>query len=282
MHIFKEIKPLRDYLAGIRKAPGRLGLVPTMGALHAGHISLVKACQWENDHTLCTIFVNPIQFNNQVDLENYPVSLDEDLSLLKRINCEALFCPSAFEMYPSDPHISFGFNHLDETLEGQSRPGHFSGVALVVSKLFHITEPDAAYFGQKDYQQYCVIRQLSQDLNFPVELRCMPIVREPDGLAMSSRNRRLSPEEREKAPIFYQLLSEAKRAIREGTPWSEVKSDVKASIERVPGASLEYFEAADARSLRVLDAIHDSGNVLLLTAGYVGRVRLIDNLFLAD
>jgi pantoate--beta-alanine ligase len=278
MHIFKEIKPLRDFLSGERSKGRRLGLVPTMGALHKGHLSLVQASQGENDITLCTLFVNPIQFNNPTDLENYPASPDKDLAALQQAGCDAVFAPSAMEMYPTSPTVTIDFGPLSSTLEGSFRPGHFSGVALVVSKLFHLTTPDTAYFGQKDYQQYCIIRQMVHDLSFPVRLRCMPTLRESDGLAMSSRNLRLTSEERNKAIVFISILREARQRLVNGERWAIVQQELTKISVSSPRISIDYFELADMRTLEVLSELREPDQSLLLIAGHVGAIRLIDNL----
>src|ERR1043165_7630788 len=187
MEIFKEIQSLKAFLSQKRNSVS-IGLVPTMGALHAGHLSLIEASKRENQLTVCSIFVNPAQFNNAKDLEKYPRTLERDLGMLEKAGCDVVFAPDAKMMYEAEPMIKFDFGDLDKILEGEFRPGHFSGVALVVSKFFHIIKPTVAYFGQKDFQQFKVIEKLVKELKFDLQLKPMPIFRESDGLAMSSRN----------------------------------------------------------------------------------------------
>ncbi len=278
MHIFNEIEPLKAFLGKFKRDAHTIGFVPTMGALHQGHLSLVKASQKENSITVCSIYVNPTQFNNADDLAKYPRTIDNDIALLKEANCDVLFCPGNDVMYHSDSQIRFGFGSLDSILEGRFRPGHFSGVALVVSKLFHIVNPTKAYFGQKDFQQYKIIEKLVHDLKFDLDLRCIPIEREPDGLAMSSRNARLSSSQRKKATIFYQSLTQGAQMLRNGISWNVIQSEIKTRCESIEDIRLEYFELADTLNLNSLESVSDKA--ILLVAGYVGEVRLIDNLLL--
>lgn len=280
MEIFKQIAPLKAFLNARRGQGKTIGLVPTMGALHAGHISLIETSKRQNSTTVCSIFVNPTQFNNASDLEKYPRTLDKDTEWLKKVECDVAFCPEVSEMYSRSSRIRFDFGSLDKVMEGKFRPGHFSGVAQVVSKLFHIVEPDHAYFGQKDWQQFAIIRQLVEDLNFNLELHSIPTLRETDGLAMSSRNQRLSQAQRPHATAFYQSLLEAKKALLSGAPVSEVKQRVKEKIEQKPEMVLEYFEVADSTNLTLLENVNGSGSPILCIAGFVGEVRLIDNMFL--
>lgn len=276
MEVFKDITPLQRYVYEHKFHGKTIGLVPTMGALHEGHLSLIAASQFDNDLTICTIFVNPTQFNNIQDLEKYPRTLEKDLLMLQEAGCDAVFCPSDEDMYRSKPNLTFQFKYLDQVLEGRFRPGHFSGVALIVSKLFNIVAPDRAYFGQKDLQQFLVISQLVKDLSFNIELKCVPILRESDGLAMSSRNRRLSAEGRSKAVILYKALTEAEKMLRIPIAVSEVKEQVKQIVEQA-GVQLEYFEVVDPETLELATNISEKKNVALCIAGYVDGVRLIDN-----
>ncbi len=278
MQIFSEIEPMRAFLGKFKGDAGTIGFVPTMGALHRGHLSLIKASQSENSITVCSIYVNPTQFNNADDLAKYPRTIDQDIAVLEEANCDVLFCPGNEVMYESGNQIRFDFGSLDTMLEGRFRPGHFSGVALVVSKLFHIVDPDKAYFGQKDFQQFKIIEKLVQDLKFDLSLRCIPIEREPDGLAMSSRNARLNSDQRKKATIFYESLKQAEQMLRNGMPWSAIQSEIKATCESIDEIRLEYFELADTSNLNSLERV--SHKAILLVAGYVGEVRLIDNLLL--
>ncbi len=279
MEILKEIKSLKAFLS--QKASSiSIGLVPTMGALHAGHLSLIAASKRENQLTVCSIFVNPAQFNNPKDLEKYPRTLDRDVEMLKNSGCDVVFAPDAKEMYESEPTIKFDFGELDKILEGKFRPGHFSGVALVVAKFFHIIKPTIAYFGQKDFQQFKIIERLVTELKFDLQLKPIPILREADGLAMSSRNMRLNEAERKKAAVFYQSLSEAKKLLNSGGKISQVRDLVKQKCESVDGIKLEYFELANAKNLKAIESVTDKA--ILLIAGFVGEIRLIDNLLLNE
>ena len=279
MEIFKQIAPLKAYLKDLKCQGGPVGLAPTMGALHEGHISLIKTSKVQNQITVSSIFVNPIQFNNQNDLLKYPRSLERDIKVLESVGCDVLFNPDTAEMYPSKSTLKLDFENLDKTLEGQFRPGHFSGVALVVSKLFNIVEPDNAYFGQKDWQQFAIIKKLTEELNFNVVLHSVATIREADGLALSSRNQRLTPEQRKKAPVFYQALMLAKNALKAGNGISEIKPRVRAVIEQYPDVRLEYFELVDSKNLNPLENVEQSNQPILCIAGYVGEIRLIDNMF---
>ncbi len=256
-------------------------MVPTMGALHRGHLSLVHASVEENDITVVTIFVNPIQFNNPEDLLNYPKTLDKDLQLLSQTDDVVAFVPSTEEIYPVKPFLKFHFGHLEYDMEGEFRSGHFNGVAMVVAKLLNIVNPDKAYFGQKDLQQFAVIRQLVDDLSFPVELKCMPIIRESDGLALSSRNRRLSPAERQVAPIFHQALKLSSVLIAEDAEIRVIDQKVQDLFESSE-AQLEYFKIVDPISMEPVESISEKTKVALCIAGYVGEIRLIDNLIVEN
>lgn len=282
MEIFKQIAPLKAYLRAARKQGKIIGLVPTMGALHRGHVSLIKASQAENDITISTIYVNPTQFNNLVDLQKYPRLIDTDTELLQEVRCDVLFCPDDNEMYPDPSTLTIDFGPLASTMEGHFRPGHFSGVGLVVSKLFNIILPDHAYFGQKDWQQFAVINRLVQELKFGVTLRSVPTLREPDGLALSSRNLRLSAEQRQRATIFYRALLMARTQIAAGRDINDVKAMVKETVETEKDVRLEYFELADSMNLGLVKDVSASEKPIICIAGYVGDVRLIDNMFIHD
>lgn len=280
MEIFKQIAPLKAFLRSCKQQGLSIGLVPTMGALHEGHLSLIEASRQQNQVTVCSIFVNPTQFNNPVDLQKYPRTLDKDILLLKKVGCEVLFCPENDEMYESSSFLKFDFGHLENVMEGKFRPGHFSGVALVVSKLFHIVDPDHAYFGQKDWQQFAIIRQLVHELKFNLTLHSVAIAREKDGLAMSSRNLRLNADQRKNALAFYAGLIEGKKALLEGKSIEVVQQAVKEKVEQYAEMVLEYFEVADSKNLTLLKNVKDSDQPILCIAGYAGEVRLIDNMFL--
>lgn len=280
MKIFKQIAPLKSHVKELKLSGKGIGLVPTMGALHKGHLALIEASKSQNEITVVTIFVNPTQFNNAGDLSGYPRTPERDAELLQEVQCDLLFTPETDEVYPTAPTVKFDFGVLDKILEGNFRPGHFSGVALVVSKLFNIIQPDNAYFGQKDWQQFAIISQLVDQLNFDVKLHNVPTLRESDGLAMSSRNLRLSPDQRSYANIFYMALTSARAGLLKGNDLPLVKQEVSELIKKQPGVKLEYFEVADRKNLNVLENVEAANRTILCIAGYVGSVRLIDNMFL--
>ena len=280
MEIFKQIAPLRAYLDQVRKSNKTIGLVPTMGALHRGHISLVECSKSENAITVATIYINPTQFNNPNDLQKYPKTPENDILMLKNAGCDVVFCPDDQEMYAEKSALNFDFGNLDKVMEGKFRPGHFSGVALVVSKLFNIVQPDKAYFGQKDWQQFAIIRLLVRELKFNFEVASVPILREPDGLAMSSRNLRLSPSQRSSATVLYQSLQMANKALKSGSPLASVKKAVSERVNAKAEMKLEYFELADSKNLTILNNVDNSTSPILCIAAYAGEVRLIDNMFL--
>lgn len=280
MQIFKEIGPLRAFLVDIRKENKTIGFVATMGALHEGHLELIRNSQNENSITVCSIFVNPSQFNNPADLQKYPRTLERDIQLLENAGCHVLFCPEVETMYDRPGSLKFDFGNLDKVMEGEFRPGHFSGVALVVSKLFNIVEPHIAYFGQKDWQQVAIIQQLTQELKFNLKLKTVPTLREADGLAMSSRNARLSAEQRRKAGIIHQILKDATERLRNHESVEQVKSIVQTGLSRDPEIRLEYFEVADSENLMPIKTVSESPRPILCIAAFVGEVRLIDNMFL--
>ncbi|HXK12026.1 MAG TPA: pantoate--beta-alanine ligase [Vicinamibacteria bacterium] len=259
-----------------REAPGGVGLVPTMGCLHEGHLSLVDAARRENDRVAATVFVNPTQFGPTEDLDRYPRDLGHDRRLLAERGCDLLFAPSPAEMYPPGFAAGIDVGAVAEPLEGARRPGHFRGVATVVMKLLQIATPDRAYFGEKDAQQLAVVRRMVADLDVPVEIRACPIVREPDGLAMSSRNRYLSSEERRAAVSLSRALDAAERLWRSGERRGEtLRAEAERTIREEPLARLDYASVADPSSFREVGLA--DGPVRLLLAAHVGRTRLIDN-----
>lgn len=280
MEIFKQIAPLQAYLSNQKQSGNKIGLVPTMGALHDGHLTLVKASKEQHCITVCSIFVNPTQFNNPEDLKKYPRSLDKDIELLQKVECDVLFCPDEAEIYPIATALSFDFGDLERVMEGKFRPGHFSGVGIVVSKLFNIVQPDHAFFGQKDWQQFAIVKRLVSDLSFSLTLHSVEIARERDGLAMSSRNQRLSVSERKNAVAFYTALSLAKQAHKQGKSVQELNAIVEQCIGEFPSIQLEYFEVADRSNLSSLNLVTDPSQAIMCIAGYAGEVRLIDNMFL--
>jgi len=281
MEIFREIAPLRAFLQEKRLTSISIGLVPTMGALHNGHLALISASKAENDLSIATIYVNPTQFNNSSDLDKYPRTQEHDIQLLEREGCDIAFIPSDSEMYASGKALKFDFGDLDKIMEGKFRPGHFSGVALVVSKLFNIVQPDKAYFGQKDYQQLQIISRLTEELKFNTTIRTVPIVREPTGLAMSSRNQRLSDEEKKMATLLFESLSHAKEGLARGITFGEIRQEVETRFKNNRKLKLEYFELAHKQTLLPIDSV-DQRDGILLIAAFVNDVRLIDNLLLKD
>lgn len=280
MEVFTEVAPLQDYLQTKGHYKKDIGLVPTMGALHEGHISLLKRSIKENDLTVCSIYINPTQFNRQSDLEKYPRKLKEDIAFLEENGCDILFAPNDKEMYPGLPLVKLHFGYLEKIMEGEFREGHFNGVGVIVSKLFNIVSPRRAYFGQKDIQQFFIIQQLVKDLSFQVELVKVPTVRENDGLAMSSRNLRLSAEHRSKAPFIHQSLLHACEMLKNGTSIEETNQYVWELFLKDNDFQLEYFEVTSSESLEILDQIPQKGTVIVCIAAYLGEIRLIDNLFL--
>lgn len=284
MQIIREKSTLRQYIKQAKHRNQKIGFVPTMGALHEGHLSLIRASKQENnDLTVCSIFVNPTQFNNLDDFINYPSQEKDDIEKLLKEGCDAVFIPTVSEMYPSDNgrhSLSIHFGKLETVLEGKFRPGHFNGVALIVSKLFHLVEPDKAYFGQKDLQQCLIVRKLVEDLGFPVEIVVCPIVRENDGLAMSSRNLRLSPAERKLAPKLYETLLLAKNALLSGNTVEEAQQRACDFIAQFPEIRLEYLEIVDKYTLDSLQYRPSPEKAVICIAAYLGKVRLIDNLTL--
>jgi pantoate--beta-alanine ligase len=271
------IQEVRRAVAAARSRRKRVGLVPTMGALHAGHVSLIRAARADNDIVVVSIFVNPTQFGPNEDLSRYPRPLDKDLGICVAEKVDIAFTPEVAEMYPAGATTIVEVQKLQDLLCGASRPGHFRGVATVVLKLFNIVQPDVAYFGQKDAQQAQIIRQMVRDLDVPVEVRVGPIVREPDGLALSSRNAYLTAEERRHAPALFKALEAARQRIREGERNPEVIQNVLVDrIAATPGARLDYAAVVDADTLRPFERLQ--GEVLLALAVRFGSTRLIDNM----
>jgi pantoate--beta-alanine ligase len=255
----------------------KVGLVPTMGALHSGHISLVKHCVNENDICVVSDFVNPTQFNDRNDLINYPRTPEEDEKLLRKAGCNYVFMPTVEEIYPESDTRTFNFGKLETVMEGKFRPGHFNGVAQIVSKLFYAVLPDRAYFGEKDFQQLAIIREMVKQLNFQIEIKPCQIVREADGLAMSSRNRRLTPEEREKAPKIAQYLSKSLNfGLRNSV--QETLEFVTIGLSTDPTFKLDYFEIVDGYTLQPIADWKDSNYIVGCIAVYCGPIRLIDNI----
>jgi len=273
------IKTLIDMHATRLSFTGRVGLVPTMGYLHEGHLSLVRRAREECDHVVVSIFVNPTQFGPKEDLSKYPRDIDRDLSLLDPLGVDLVWMPMPEIMYPSAFQTWVDVETLTLRLEGVTRPGHFRGVTTVVAKLFNAVQPHKAYFGQKDAQQAAVIRQMRRDLSYPIEIVVCPIVREPDGLAMSSRNVYLDPQQRKAATVLYRSLSAAKEAYEDGVRDAEtLRQIMKDVLAAEPLAEVQYVSCADYDTLEELDTV--TGKALLSMAVFIGKTRLIDNVVL--
>jgi pantoate--beta-alanine ligase len=278
--VFNNVAELRRAIAAVRARGGRVGLVPTMGALHEGHLSLVRASKAECGFTVVSIYVNPTQFGPKEDLARYPRTLPADLAALATCDAEAVFVPANEEMYPPGFDTWVEVGQVARPLEGQCRSGHFRGVATVVLKLLNIVGPDVAYFGQKDYQQAQVIRRMAADLNVPCEIRVCPIVRESDGLAMSSRNRYLSAEARRDALVLWESLSLAAELVRAGQrSAATIAARMSERIQRVPGAVIDYVALVEPQTLEPVAEI--AGPTLAALAVRIGPTRLIDNMILA-
>jgi pantoate--beta-alanine ligase len=282
MITFKKTKDLRDHLDQCRLANGGIGFVPTMGALHDGHLSLLKTSLRENKFTVCSIFVNPAQFNDPTDFKKYPSTIDEDISKLETNDCDILFLPSIEEVYPDGFELKkkYDLGYLDTILEGEFRPGHFQGVCIAVEKLLLIVQPDKLYLGQKDYQQCMIITRLIQlmGLEEKVNTRICPILREKDGLAMSSRNMRLNKEERAKAPALYETLIFLKQNICNGS-LRDLKKEATDQLQK-KGFKTDYVEIVNAKTLKPINEWDARTNILGLVAAYIDSVRLIDNMML--
>lgn len=277
MRICATIAEARAMCREARDQGCRLGLVPTMGALHQGHLSLVRAAKAQCDAVAVSIFVNPTQFGPTEDLARYPRPYERDIQLLEEEHVDIVFAPSAEQMYPKGEATWVTVEGLSEKLDGRSRPGHFRGVTTVVTKLFHIIEPDTAFFGQKDAAQLAVIRRMVRALNFPVEIVACPIVREPDGLAMSSRNAYLNPEDRRRALVLNRSLREVERVFGAGeNTAANLIAAARHVLEREPQVRVDYFEIVDPDTLDSVDQIKEK--TLVAVAAYVGTTRLIDNL----
>ena len=277
MKVIHTIKDLQAELSVLKAQGKKVGLVPTMGALHAGHASLVKHSVNENEVTVVSVFVNPTQFNDKNDLVKYPRTLDADCKLLKACGATYAFAPSVEEMYPEPDTRQFSYAPLDTVMEGAFRPGHFNGVCQIVSKLFEAVKPHRAYFGEKDFQQLAIIREMVRQMQFDLEIVGCPIVREEDGLALSSRNARLSAEERENALKISQPLFKSRTFAATHTV-SETLKFVEDAITAVPGLRLEYFEIVDGNTLQKVDNWNQTSYVVGCITVFCGDVRLIDNI----
>jgi len=277
MIVYRTKTDLTGHLLSLQNEGKSIGLVPTMGALHQGHMSLVEKAAAENDVVVVTIFVNPTQFNDPSDLDLYPRTLDQDLELLRQLEADLVFVPAIKEMYPDEDTQVFDLDGLDKVMEGKHRLGHFNGVAQIVSKLFLMIRPHRAYFGQKDFQQLVVIRRLVEILNMNLTIVTCPIIRENDGLAMSSRNTRLSKEERKLAPFIYETLVHASELMDALSP-SQLKEWVILQFKKQSTLELEYFEIVEDKGLMPVVKWDEEVNKVACLAVLLGGVRLIDNL----
>ncbi len=269
-HVQKAVKQLHS-------DKGNVGFVPTMGALHEGHLSLIERSRKENDLTIASIFVNPIQFNNKKDLQLYPRPIEQDLKLLESTGCDIVFTPSVEELYADAPVVKMNFGLLEKVMEGKYREDHFNGVGIIVSKLFNIIRPSRAYFGQKDLQQLTIIQQMVKDLSFGIEIIGCPVVRESNGLAMSSRNIRIKSEHKIFSGFIYESLNQTKELLYNKTV-EEARQEIKSSFSSKPAFQLEYLEVVTLKDLQPAESLKDGQSYGICIAAYLGEVRLIDNI----
>lgn len=278
MIIFNERKKLTPYIKALKSQQKTIGFIPTMGALHQGHISLVKASIAQNDYTIVSIFVNPTQFNNAEDLQKYPRTESEDVQLLTNFGCDFVYLPSVEDLYqPGEEAKEYDFNGLDLVMEGQFRPGHFDGVATIVSKLIKAVDPNRIYFGEKDFQQIRIVQEMAKQEGLDVEIVPMPIHRAENGLALSSRNARLTPENLDLSPQLYAILQQAVQQKKQGQNPAQVKQFVEQAIKDSP-FELEYFEITDEERLKTLHVFSDNIPARGFLTVYAGDIRLIDNI----
>lgn len=275
MRLLSTIAELRDYR---RALTGSVGFVPTMGALHDGHASLAKASVAQNDHTIVSIFVNPTQFGPNEDFDKYPRTMESDAALLESMGVSAIFAPNRVEVYPGEnAQISFQIDRIDKVLCGASRPGHMNGVVQIVSILFNLVQPDRAYFGQKDYQQFLILHTMAQELHFPVEVIPCPIIREEDGLAMSSRNRYMSPEERKQALFLSSTIREIQNNRGKWNSVAEIKEFANQRATDFPLVVIDYVELLSGKDLSPLKSLTSEDSPHIFIAAWLGKTRLIDN-----
>jgi pantoate--beta-alanine ligase len=280
MKVINKTSDLQAIIEQLKNDGKSIGLVPTMGALHKGHLSLVKNSISNNDITVVSIFVNPTQFNNPNDLASYPRTVDKDLELLQTVGCDIVFAPEADDIYSkneTDSRFEFDFEGLDKVMEGKFRPGHFNGVVQIVSKLFDLVRPDRAYFGEKDFQQLAIIRLMTRRYNLPIEIVPCPIVREDSGLALSSRNSLLKDNEKQVASHIYAVLNESRQFVPQ-TEVEELKQCAIAAIEQKPELKVEYFDIVDGHTLKSIDKWDECDYVVGCITVFCGNVRLIDNI----
>lgn len=282
MIIFRKVKDIREFLEKREKQLIETAFVPTMGALHAGHISLLSAAKTDDSFTICSIFVNPTQFTNQQDFTKYPQTIEQDIYQLEAAGCDVLFLPTADEMYPNGqaPTMQYDLGYLETILEGEYRPGHFQGVCQVVHRLLDIVQPDSMYLGQKDYQQCMVVKKLIEIIGSKTRLIICPTQRETSGLAMSSRNMRLNDQEKKQAVTIYETLQFLKKELRAGD-LQELKQKSKQNLSNA-GFKVDYVEIADSSSLHIINNWNGNTTLVALIAAYLNEVRLIDNLLITN
>jgi pantoate--beta-alanine ligase len=282
MFILKKTADLKALLKKKNSKHKNIGFVPTMGALHEGHLSLIRMSKASNSLSICSIFVNPTQFNQTTDLDKYPRTTSTDIALLTKVGCDVLFLPDVAEIYPPEleTKVDIPLNGLERLMEGQFRPGHFAGVIQVVKRLLDITEADNLYMGQKDFQQYSIIQHMVKTLELPVNVVMAPTIREENGLAKSSRNERLTKEQKEQASVINQSLMEAKEQLST----TSIDDITKKALSRmsIPGFKPEYFDIVDGQTLQPVKSINDASMIVACTAVWAGDVRLIDNIILKD
>ncbi|MEI6864834.1 pantoate--beta-alanine ligase [Flavicella sp.] len=280
MKIITKIEEVTSIISSLKSLKKTIGLTPTMGALHKGHLSLIKKSTQENDFSIVTIFVNPTQFDKKEDLDNYPTTLEEDLFLLKKTGCDLVFTPQSSEIYQNKVDSeSFSFDGLEYEMEGKHRQNHFDGVGTIVKKFFEIISPTKAYFGEKDFQQLQIIRKMTHKENFDIEIIGCPIFREKDGLAMSSRNTRLTENQKKEAPLIYKALKNSVINFQTKSI-TEINNGIKQIFEKNDILDLEYFEIADEKTLQSITKKDNSKNYRAFIAVYAGKIRLIDNISL--
>ncbi|MEX0883434.1 MAG: pantoate--beta-alanine ligase, partial [Cyclobacteriaceae bacterium] len=274
LKIFHNIASIRQEIKGLRSIGKTIGLVPTMGSLHQGHLDLVEWSATSSDITVVSIFINPIQFNNSKDLESYPRDIEKDLQILKNKKVDLVFAPSEKEVYPKPVDLQFCFGQMEQILEGKFRPGHFNGVAIVVSKLFHILQPDRAYFGQKDLQQVAIIKKLAQGLSFDLTIEVMPTVRQSNGLAFSTRNQRLTDPGKTQAAVLYKILVEANLELMAGGNWLKTREELITRYIQASQMTLEYLELVKVEDFTIEENYRGEEAYALCIAAYVEEVRL--------
>ncbi|MDG1805221.1 pantoate--beta-alanine ligase [Flavicella sp.] len=280
MKVVTTIKEISNIITSLKSSQKTIGLTPTMGALHEGHISLITKASSENDFSIVTIFINPTQFDKKEDLDNYPSTLDADIKLVENTGCDLIFTPNASEMYANNIDVeSFSFDGLENEMEGKHRANHFDGVGTIVKKFFEITQPTKAYFGEKDFQQLQIIKKMTVKNQLPIEIIGCPIFREKDGLAMSSRNTRLSKKQRESAPFIFKTLTKASQLFQSDSI-ATINSWIQTEFDSNPDLDLEYFEIANEQTLQTASSKSESTKYRAFIAVYAGKIRLIDNISL--